>query len=42
MCAVTLRGDTVEIREIEAADVDAIARIIGAPDVLQPRACSAS
>lgn len=35
MYPVTLHGETIEIREIEATDVDAIARVIGAPDVLR-------
>jgi len=35
MHPVTVRGETIEIREIHPADVDAIARIIGAPDVLR-------
>lgn len=35
MHPVTLRGRTIEIREIEPADVGAIARIIGAPGVLR-------
>jgi RimJ/RimL family protein N-acetyltransferase len=35
MHPVTLHGERIEIREIHPADVDAIARIIGAPDVLR-------
>src|SRR5512138_2872852 len=35
MWPVTLRGKKIEIREIEPSDVDAIARVIGAPDVLR-------
>ena len=35
MYPVTLRGKNIEIREIEPRDVDSIARVIGAPSVLQ-------
>jgi RimJ/RimL family protein N-acetyltransferase len=35
MYPVTIRGTTIAIREIESGDVDAIARIIGAPDALR-------
>jgi [ribosomal protein S5]-alanine N-acetyltransferase len=35
MYPVTIRGTTIVIREIETNDVDAIARIICAPDVLR-------
>jgi RimJ/RimL family protein N-acetyltransferase len=35
MHPVTVRGERIEIREIESADVDALAGVIGAPDVLR-------